>query len=261
MDVVRFGEDHSEFFDSETYLRSYLKEDHCNEYTEFSLRCFQEFWSEIGNTNLRVLEFGGGPTICNLITAAPYVKEIIFAEYTEKNRREVQKWLEKSPDAHDWSLHFKFVVENLEGRNREDVKIRECELREKISHILACDINWQDPVQWPSSCEVHSFDVVTTSLCLEACVTSSEGYRHAIAKLKTFLKPGGFIALYGVLGETFYMVGQEKFYCFPLSKELVEETLINEGFKTRGEMKIRSWGRNANCDANGFFFLSAVLLP
>ena len=59
MDVVRFGEDHSEFFDSETYLRSYLKEDHCNEYTEFSLRCFQEFWSEIGNTNLRVLEFGG----------------------------------------------------------------------------------------------------------------------------------------------------------------------------------------------------------
>ncbi|XP_068752454.1 indolethylamine N-methyltransferase-like [Montipora capricornis] len=263
MDLARFGEEHHDYFDPNVYLNSYFKvEGRIEVYNDFALRCFHEFWSKVNNKNQRVLEFGGGPVICNLIPATPYAQEIVFTEYTEKNRREVQKWLQESPDAHDWSAYFKFFVETLEGRKGEDITVRESELRKKISHVLPCDIERQDPVLWPPSYEVPSFDVVTSSLCLEACVTSREGYRDTIAKLKSYLKPGGFIVLYGVLGESFYMVGQEKFHCFPLTKQLVEETLISEGFKILDDMKISLFKHEYEsiCDAKGLFFVSAILL-
>ena len=43
-------------------------------------------------------------------------------------------------------------AENLEGRSREEAAIRESELRRKITHILPRDIEWDNPVKWPSSC-------------------------------------------------------------------------------------------------------------
>ena len=138
--------------------------------------------------NLRVLHFGGGPAIYDLISAAPYAEKIIFAEYSEENRKEVAAWRERSPDAHDWSPYFRFVLQRLGGKGSEQA------LRKKITHILPCDIALEDPVKWPSTwtSQLGSFDVVTTSLCLEAAVKSEVEYRDAIAKLKKYLKPGGF---------------------------------------------------------------------
>ena len=77
------------------------------------------------------------------LSAVPYAEEIIFAEYSEKNRQAVESWRQKSPDSHDWSPYFKFVVQNLEGKERHEVLIREDELRKKITHILPCDIGWK----------------------------------------------------------------------------------------------------------------------
>jgi len=129
----------------------------------------------LASKNLRVLEFGGGPSIFDLIAAAPYAEEIIFAEYNEKNWEEMEKWLQKSPESYDWLPYFKFVVQTLEGKNSDGVAIRESELRKKIKHVLPCDIGSEDPLKWPSSWSSQSatFDVVSTSLCLEACVTSN----------------------------------------------------------------------------------------
>ena len=60
--------------------------------------------------NFRVLNFGGGPVISDLISAAPFVKEIIFAEYSERNRQAVEKWRQNLPDSHDWSADFRFIL-------------------------------------------------------------------------------------------------------------------------------------------------------
>lgn len=120
--------------------------------SEFQYVARHEFWSRLApRKNFRVLNFGGGPVISDLISAAPFAEEIIFAEYSERNRQAVEKWRQNLPDSHDWSAHFRFIVENLEGRSPEDAAIRESELRRKITHILPCDIEWDDPVKWPSS--------------------------------------------------------------------------------------------------------------
>ncbi|KAJ7315644.1 hypothetical protein OS493_038477 [Desmophyllum pertusum] len=199
---LRFGKDYHEHFDPKVYLNHYWsgvsaeKVDH----NHFIMRNFHDAWSKMPKKNLRILEFGGGAKICNLISGEPYAEEIIFSEYSERNRQALEAWRQKSADAHDWSTYFKFVVEYLEGKGSEEVCIREAELRKKITHILPCDIGWEDPVKWPSSWSSQSamFDVITISLCLEVAVTSDEGYRHAIAKLRRYLKPGGFVLMLGV---------------------------------------------------------------
>ena len=259
---VRSGKDYREYFDAKAYLSDYLSgisAENIN-WSHFVFGSLHEAWSKMPNKNLRILNFGGGPNISDLISAVPYAEEIIFAEYSERNRQAVEEWRQKSPDSHDWSSYFKFVVQNLEGKESEEVPLREAELRKKITHMLPCDIGWEDPVKWPSSWPAQSamFDVVTTSLCLEAVVTSTEAYRHAIAKLKKYLKPGGFVLMIGVLDETFYMVGQEKFYCFPLSKEMIEETFVKEGFQVL-DLKLLPCETTEAFDAQAFFFLRAGL--
>ena len=125
--------------------------------------------------------------------------------------KEVAAWRERSRDAHDWSPYFRFVVQRLEGKGSEEALIREAELRKKITHILSCDIAVDDPVKWPSTWTSHlgSFDVVTTSFCIEAAVKSVIEYRNAIAKLRKYLKPGGYLVMRSSIGETLYTVGKE----------------------------------------------------
>ena len=91
MDSFRFGEDYHSKFDPKTYLKNHSQ---VESYSEFSLGCFHEFWSKMVKRNARVLDFGGGPAIYDLISAAPYAQDIIFAEYSEENRKEVAAWRE-----------------------------------------------------------------------------------------------------------------------------------------------------------------------
>ena len=181
-------------------------------YSEFSLGCFYEFWSKMGKRNARVLDFGGGPAIYDLISAAPYAEEIIFAECSEENRKEVAAWQERSRDVYDWLPYFRFVLQRLEGKGSKEALIREAELRKKESHILPCDIALEDPVKWPSTwaSQPGTLDVVTTSLCIEAAVKTEIEYRNAIAKFRKYLKPGGYLVMYSSIGETFYTIGKEK---------------------------------------------------
>ena len=68
-----------------------------------------------------MLEFGGGPVIKNLISAAPFVQEIVFSAYSESKRTEVELWKDNKQGAHDWSPFFKYVVNKLERKEGEAV--------------------------------------------------------------------------------------------------------------------------------------------
>ena len=256
MDSFRFGEDYHDKFDPKAYLKNYSQ---VKPYSEFSLGCFHEFWSKMAKRNSRVLDFGGGPAVYDLISATPYAEEIIFAEYSQENRKEVAAWRERSRDAHDWSPYFKFVVQRLEGKGSEEALIREAELRKKITHILPCDISLEDPVKWPSTwtSQLDSFDVVTTSFCIEAAVKTETEYRNAIAKLRKYLKPGGYLVMHSSIGGTFYTVGKEKFRCFFVSENQIPEILRKEGFSEVADMKLQAEPTSELYDDEKLYFVSA----
>ena len=104
---LKYGKDYHNYFDVENYLDFYRDP----KLNEFQYVARHEFWSRLApRKNLRVLNFGGGPVISDLISAAPFVKEIIFAGYSEGNRQAVEKWRQNLPDSHDWSAHFRFIL-------------------------------------------------------------------------------------------------------------------------------------------------------
>ena len=52
-----------------------------------------------------MLDFGCGPVIQYSIGPSRWFEEIYFADF-EGNIKEIQKWIERSPDAFDWSHFF-----------------------------------------------------------------------------------------------------------------------------------------------------------
>ncbi|KAK3743243.1 hypothetical protein QZH41_005617 [Actinostola sp. cb2023] len=180
-----------------------------------------------------MLEYGGGPNISRLITACTHVQDIIFAEYLEANRKVVEDWVAKDPKAFNWRPAFEFVVQKIEGKATDEVDKRESEVRDKIRAIVPCDVKAANPLQIPDNLSTKygpPFDVVSTSLCLEAVVESEQEYKDHVAFLAKMLRPGGYLMMHGVLEQTFYTVG-EKFYTFPLTREMVLDSMKDAGLK------------------------------
>ena len=166
----------------------------------------------------------------------------MFSEYTEANRQALKLWIAGDPDAYDWTSVIEMVVLELEQSNKVDcplndkdkvdmVSNRANELKRKIKSIVPCDVNETPTVQLPGADVAIPFEVVSTSLCLETCVSSEAHYKNIVAQLCKLLKPNGYLFMNGVLEETFYVIGKEKFYCFPITEKMVKEAMSEAGLK------------------------------
>ena len=197
-----------------------------------SLKLLHEFYKSYGlpPAGLKVLEFGTGPVIIYEISASLYASEIVLSEYTEKNRELLQMWLDRGPDAPDWSPFFECVVQELEGKSREEVAMREEKLRQVVKAVIPCDIHKDTPIE-PA---YHGpYDVVFTCQCLECACTSLEEFSGAVSKLAKFVKPGGklvIVTMEGAGDTFFYMVGDEKFVGVSIREETVTAILQQAGF-------------------------------
>ncbi len=62
----------------------------------------------------RMLAFGCGPSIHEVISASAWYNEIHVAEYVGRNRKQVEQWRDKSPHAFNWMPYFETYA-SLEG--------------------------------------------------------------------------------------------------------------------------------------------------
>ena len=89
-------------------------------------------------------------------------------------------------------------VEHIVGedawREREEV------LRESICNIIPCDILREDPLFIKQQ---ESFEIIQTSICLEAACKTFAEYKDGVRKLVGLLKPGGFLLMFVEERETF----------------------------------------------------------
>ena len=211
------------------------------------IKANHEFWSKFKapkttNEKVRQLEYGGGPSITNVLCSCTKVDHIVFSEYTEANRQALKSWIAGDPDAYDWTPVIEMVVLELEQSDKVDcpltdkdkvdmVSNRANELKRKIKSIVPCDVNKTPIVQLHEADVAIPFDVVSTSLCLETCVSSRAHYKNIVAQLCKLLKPNGYLFMNGVLEETFYVIGKEKFYCFPTTEKMVKEAMSEAGLE------------------------------
>ena len=74
-------------FNAKHYLEYFYREpDH------ETIPAYQEIFGQFKDKSLKILEFGGGPTLLQMLIAAPKASEIVFADFVLQNRQEVQKW-------------------------------------------------------------------------------------------------------------------------------------------------------------------------
>ena len=231
--------DYVSYFSPKAYLQMYFSTPGGNPnepgVQSFELDRYHDFYSKYhmqwDKSSAKILEFGGGPVISRLISGVPYIKEVVFAAHTEEERKEVQKWRDAADGSHNWDLFFQYVVNTLEHREEEGFawKERENLLRNQIKKITACDITKECPLE--SGVYKEEFDIIQTSLCLEAACQSFEEYKSAVQKLALMLKRGGFMVILAVEEETFYYVDQRKWYCLPLSSSQIKDALQDAGLE------------------------------
>jgi nicotinamide N-methyltransferase len=73
------------------------------------------------------------------------------------------------------------------------------------------------------------YDCVLSSLCLEAACSDEESYATAMRNLASLAKPGAPVVIGGVLGESFYEFGGQRFPVLRLTPEIVQRSIEAAG--------------------------------
>ena len=259
----------SETFDASTYLtRRFTASngivDEERGVQPFYLQCYHHFYQTFSHTwdptHAKLLELGGGPVIYPLISAAPFVSEITFADYAEESLELVRLWIRGDPKAHNWTPYFDHVVETLEGKVGES-QSRQESLRGKIRKLVSCDIRKEDPshVVEPSD-QLETFDIVSFNLCAEAVCTSVEDYQRTLSRLGKLVSLHGYLTTLVSLEESWYVNEGGKTFVLHLTKEQVKTCLQNAGFTVKfcDTFRIPEKSQGILNDCKGIMFAAAT---
>ena len=140
------------------------------------LKLLHDIYQSYGSTpaGLKVLDFGCGPVPIYQCSSPLHASEIVFAEYSERNRNTLQMWLDNDPNAPDFTALFKYVVQALEVKGKDEVVKRQDDLRRLVKGVIPCNILCDPPLLVPGY--EGPYDIILSSLCLTAACTIHEEY-------------------------------------------------------------------------------------
>ncbi|NWI97099.1 NNMT methyltransferase, partial [Pitta sordida] len=219
-------------FNPQEYLKEYYRlnegQESATVFLKQNLRSLHKMFSLDGLRGDTLIDVGCGPTIYQLLSACERFQEITALDYTDQNRRELERWLKNEAGAFDWVPVVKYVCE-LEG-DREKWAEKQEKVRKKVKQVLKCDVtkaNPTEPVSLPPA------DCIVTTLCLEAACKDLPTFRSALRNIGTLLKPGGHLVMVTVLEETYYTSNNQVLSCLRLERHEVEEAVEAAGFEVK----------------------------
>ena len=101
-------------------------------------------------------------------------------------------------------------------------------MKERITACFKCDLNNDELFDIPYFKKV---EVIVSSLTMESAVVNFEHYERILQNFRKYLKPQGYIYLFGCLEETFYVVKGKKLPCLYLTEYMIKSTLTKNNFK------------------------------
>ncbi|XP_040070666.1 nicotinamide N-methyltransferase-like [Ixodes scapularis] len=190
------------------------------------------FNSPMSDSWRTLLDVGCGPTVANVFPATRRkIRSIVFSDLVPRNREEVEKWIQGASDAMDWSFMSEPLA-ILEGC--KDVKngARDIEERTRAAakKVIPCDV--LDPNVLPEE-HKEAFDIVLSSLCLEAASRDETTYRAVTRNVSSLIRQGGHLILCGIAGSIEYTVGDATFPDLGLTKAMVENALSGSGLRVK----------------------------
>lgn len=212
--------------------RMYLQEYYVDLGTEniellnFFDRAYSHIFSEIKQA--KVLEFGGGPTLYQLISAAKYPVSIDFSDYLNVNLQELTAWLHDEPEQFPWDAFIGYVLAR-EGEQSTPALIRRRArlIRHKLKRLLHCDARIPDPL----GAEYRAFyEIVSANFVLEAITQELADWDELIDNVLPLVKPSGYLIICTVVGASSYRVGELYYPATPITPEIAMTKLRQRNF-------------------------------
>ena len=174
------------------------------------------------------LEYGGGPTIYQLVSFAPRVSSICFTDYIEKNILSVKDWIKTEEYAHDWSdfITVSLQHEGIAHPSREHIKQREAQIKEKLSTFGYVDAFNRHRDKVP----LQHFDIVSANFVAESISFDEASWKKSLDSLLSYVKPGGFISMTAIRGATYWKTGDKRFPAFSVDARSISDELTVRGF-------------------------------
>ncbi|XP_033728087.1 indolethylamine N-methyltransferase-like isoform X1 [Pecten maximus] len=200
-----------------------------------------------------LLDIGTGPSIHSIISACRHVDDVYLSDIAPQNRKVLTDWWKSD------KLLIEKITEYVFGLEKSGQTVAEWQqtMKEKVRDVLSIDVTLVKP--FGGGCDVTQFDIITSSLCLEAAAQTLDQYRSNAANVSSLLKSGGHLILNGVLGQSWYRVGEVKFACVSLTREDIESIFVSCGFEIQRFEIVKFKSKdNEYSNFQGYFFMYAV---
>lgn len=237
---------YDELWDPREYLREYYSQDFIPDDEEAFQQRLVAFLKREGRTFARAIDVGCGPTVHLHTALAPYVGELHLADYLPANLNEIQKWLRDEPEAHNWDINIRHVLE-LETSSRAipaDIEARKQLMRQKVTALKQCDLRRSDPLG-----ESTNYDLVLSAYCVDAATESKEEWQQMIGHLLSLCAEGGVAILLSACQSRQYQVADKSFPFASVDGADIAEALAVAGFDplrtTIDTVSIKTWAELA----------------
>lgn len=173
-------------------------------------RSLLEFFAESYKgvpTDAHMIEFGGGPTVYQIISAAKYVKKIDFCDYLQSNIDEIELWKGGSAKAFNWDNFIRQALDiERHAVNESAVKERSKLVKNSLSELLQGNAFLTDPCGEEYR---EKYDVMGLVFVPEGITNSKPAWESALKNILTLLKPGGILVTAAILGADYWHSGPQ----------------------------------------------------
>jgi hypothetical protein len=186
-----------------------------------------------------ILFYGVGPTLHHVFLAAPAASEIHLAEYLPANLREIERWLERDPDAHDWRPFVRYTLE-CEGvacPTEAQVAEREQLTRAKITKLLRADARLPDALVEHDG---RRYGTVISAYCADSATDDRATWAMYMARIAGLVRPGGVFVTAALRRSSVYLVGGKPFPSANVDEDDVRAVLERELGGTDGAVEARA---------------------
>ena len=174
------------------------------------------------------LEYGGGPTVYQLVSFAPRVKSIFFTDHLRQNLLAVQAWMQTTEHAHDWTP---FIAAALQHEGISYPSTAQILEREDYLKAQLCGFGHVDAFNRKlDEVPLQHYDVVAANFVVESIAKDATSWRQGLDSLLSYLKPGGLLSLTSIRGATYWKVADTKFPAYSVSASSITEELRARGF-------------------------------
>lgn len=211
------------------YLAQFYEGD-VNPGNQALLRFYATAYADLAGRSF--LEFGGGPTIYSLITAARTAGRIHFCDYNDECLREVNLWLNNDQAAFGWNHFIDYALQcekgSRERQSDEDIQARANLLRQRIRQLSHCDIFTPDPLL---GCSEGLYGVVANTFCLDSIVEDKTQWVHLNQKLANMVDSNGLYVTVSLLNASHWTTGGIRHPAVTLTLEDVINLYADLGFR------------------------------